>query len=185
MSYEKITKKVDLKGQSKEKMQSYLISHYCRKLYRLSLLDIKNQKRKSNATIERVVRSREFSDPVVDNLLHKRSPEEVEEGQSQGEEDEDGEGDELRWKGGSFGTDFYDTKKTFEENFLDLLLEDALGKQEGLLIKEIRCSNQQRFGLWSPEEVHRQVYWEHAGQRGVDVSAVPGWKKFFDQILSE
>lgn len=184
LSYEGITRKVDLRGQTKEKMQSYLVSHYCRKLFRLSLLEIRNQRRKGNTIVERSVRSRVFSDAMTDNLLHKRTPEDIEDGQSV-EEEEEGEGEEVAWKGGSFGVDFYDTQKTFEENFLDLMLGDALGSQEGLLIKEIRLGQKQRPGLRTPTQVHRPVHRKHAGQGSVGVAALPRRQKLLDKILFE
>lgn len=120
-------------------MQSYLTSHYCRKLHKLSLLEIKNQKKKSNSIVERVVKSRAFVNSKLDNLLQKRPLEEfLEEDLNSDESQDTSRLDDGKWRTSGFTIDFYDSSKSFEDNFMQLMIADASGRSEGFLIKEIR-----------------------------------------------
>lgn len=140
ISYEAISSKIDSKGQSKEKLQSYLTSHYCRKLYKLSLIEIKNQRKKSNTVLERVVTARDFANPREENLLKRRTPEEFQEDQSDSDNSlgENSVIQTIRSKNSLNSIDFYDPEKSFEANFMELMLMDANSRHEGFLIKEIR-----------------------------------------------
>ena len=120
-------------------MQSYLTSHYCRKLHKLSLLEIKNQKKKSNSIVERVVKSRAFVNSKLDNLLQKRPLEEfLEEDLNSDESQDTSRLDDGKWRTSGFTIDFYDSSKSFEDNFMQLMITDASVRSEGFLIKEIR-----------------------------------------------